>query len=87
MARKPLHLSVRWRTRPMRRSSTANSRRSIRALVTGDADLDRLAEPQQATAPAGGVAQDAGRKLVTRGRQMLGYTASHWLAGPYSSMA
>jgi hypothetical protein len=36
MARKPLHLSVRWRTRPMRRSSTAHSRRSIRARVTGD---------------------------------------------------
>jgi hypothetical protein len=47
----------------------------------------QLAEPQRAgTAAAGEGAQDAGRKLVTRGRQMLAYTAGHRLAGPYSSM-
>jgi hypothetical protein len=39
-----------------------------------------------ATAAAGGGAQDAGWKLFTRGRQMLAYTASQWLAGPYSSI-
>jgi hypothetical protein len=56
------------------------------ALVV--AGLEQPAEPRQAgaTATAGGDAQDAGRKLVTRGRQMLAYTAGHWLAGPDSSM-
>jgi hypothetical protein len=55
------------------------------ALVV--AGLGQLAEPRQAgrpQRPAG--AQDAGRKLVTRDRQMLAYTAGHWLAGPDSSM-
>jgi hypothetical protein len=61
-----------------------------RGRIAGElavAGLGQRAEPRQAgdrRAVEG--AQDAGRKLVTRGRQMLAYTAGHWLAGPYSSM-
>ena len=36
VGREPVHFPVRWRTRPMRCSSTANSRPSTRALATGN---------------------------------------------------